>query len=130
MVEIPKDLRYTKTHEWARHEKDRVRVGLSDFAQGELSDIVFVELPKPGTELAQGKEMGVIESVKSASDLYSPVSGTVLEINDKLSKNPEMVNKSPYGDGWMVVVKPRSVDELKALMDHGAYEKHIKETKH
>jgi glycine cleavage system H protein len=130
MVEIPKDLRYTKTHEWARQEHDRVRVGLSDFAQGELSDIVFVELPKVGTEVVQNKEMGVIESVKSASDLYSPVSGTVLEINDKLSKNPEMVNKSPYGDGWMVVVKPKSADELKNLMDHGAYEKHVKEAKH
>jgi len=130
MVEIPKDLRYTKTHEWARQEKDRVRVGLSDFAQGELSDIVFVELPKVGTELVQGKEMGVIESVKSASDLYSPVSGTVLEINDKLSKSPEMVNKSPYGDGWLVVVKPKSIDELKNLMDHGAYDKHITESKH
>jgi glycine cleavage system H protein len=130
MVEIAKDVRYTKTHEWARQEKDRVRVGLSDFAQGELSDIVFVELPKVGTEIVQGKEMGVIESVKSASDLYSPVSGTVLEINDKLSKNPEMVNKSPYTDGWLIVVKPKSVDELKNLMDHSAYEKHIKETKH
>jgi len=130
MVEIAKDVRYTKTHEWARHEKDKVRVGLSDFAQGELSDIVFVELPKPGTEIVQGTEMGVIESVKSASDLYAPVSGTVLEINDKLSKNPEMVNKSPYGDGWLVLVKPKSADELKNLMDHGAYEKHVKETKH
>lgn len=130
MVEIPKDLRYTKTHEWARHEKDRVRIGLSDFAQGELSDIVFVELPKIGTELAQGTEMGVIESVKSASDLYAPVSGTVLEVNDRLSKNPELVNRSPYGDGWLVLVKPGSPDELKGLMDHGAYEKHIKETKH
>jgi glycine cleavage system H protein len=130
MVEIPKDLRYTKTHEWARHEKDNVRVGLSDFAQGELSDIVFVELPKVGTEVAQGKEMGVIESVKSASDLYSPVSGTVVEVNGKLSKNPELVNKHPYGDGWMVVIKPKSADELKNLMDHGAYDKHVKETKH
>jgi len=130
MVEIPKDLRYSKTHEWARNEKGSVRVGLSDFAQGELSDIVFVELPKPATELTQGKEMGVIESVKSASDLYAPVSGTVLEINDKLSKNPELVNKSPYGDGWLVVIKPKAVDELRNLMDHGAYEKHIKETKH
>jgi glycine cleavage system H protein len=130
MVEIAKDVRYTKTHEWARLEKDRVRVGLSDFAQGELSDIVFVELPKPGTELVQGKEMGVIESVKSASDLYSPVSGTVLEINDKLSKNPEMVNKTPYTDGWLVVVKPKSLDEMKNLMDAGAYDKFVKETKH
>ena len=130
MVEIPKDLRYTKTHEWARHEKDNVRVGLSDFAQGELSDIVFVELHKVGTEVAQGKEMGVIESVKSASDLYSPVSGTVVEVNGKLSKNPELVNKHPYGDGWMVVIKPKSADELKNLMDHGAYDKHVKETKH
>lgn len=130
MVEIPKDLRYNKTHEWARLEKDSVRIGLSDFAQAELSDIVFVELPKVGTELAQGKEMGVIESVKSASDLYSPVSGTVLEVNGALSKSPETVNKSPYGDGWMIVVKPRSPDELQALMDAGTYEKHISESKH
>ncbi|MBM4249389.1 MAG: glycine cleavage system protein GcvH [Euryarchaeota archaeon] len=129
-MEIPKDLRYSKTHEWARHEKDRVRVGLSDFAQGELSDIVFVELPKVGAELVQGKEMGVIESVKSASDLYAPVSGTVLEINSALSKNPEMVNKSPYGDGWMVVIKPKSPDELRSLLDHSAYEKHVAEAKH
>jgi glycine cleavage system H protein len=130
MVEVPKDLRYTKTHEWARMEKDGVRVGLSDFAQGELSDIVFVELPKVGQEVTQGKEMGVVESVKSASDLYSPISGQIVETNDKLSKNPEMVNKSPYTDGWMVLVKPKSADELKGLMDAGAYEKHIKETKH
>lgn len=130
MTEIPKDLKYAKSHEWARVEGDKVRIGITDFAQGELSDIVFVELPKPGTEVVAGKEMGVIESVKSASDLYAPVSGTVLEINDKLSKNPELVNKSPYGDGWMVVVKPKSADELKNLMDHGAYDKHVKETKH
>lgn len=130
MTEIPKDLRYTKTHEWARAEKDLVRMGLSDYAQGELSDIVFVELPKVGQEVAQGKEMGVVESVKSASDLYAPVSGTVVEINDKLVKAPEMINKSPYKDGWMVAIKPKSHDELKSLMDAAAYEKVTKETHH
>jgi glycine cleavage system H protein len=130
MVEVPKDLRYTKSHEWARLEKDHVRVGLTDFAQGELSDIVFVELPKLGQEVTQGKEMGVVESVKSASDLYSPISGQVIEINDKLSKNPEIINKSPFTDGWLVVVKPKHADELKNLMDAPAYEKHIKVSKH
>lgn len=130
MTEIPKDLRYTKTHEWARAEKDLVRIGLSDFAQSELSDIVFVELPKMGQEVVQGKEMGVVESVKSASDLYAPVSGTVVEINDKLVKAPEMINKSPYKDGWMIVVKPKGSDELKSLMDAAAYEKATKEAHH
>jgi glycine cleavage system H protein len=130
MTEIPKDLRYTKTHEWARAEKDLVRIGLSDFAQSELSDIVFVELPKMGQEVVQGKEMGVVESVKSASDLYAPVSGTVVEINDKLVKAPEMINKSPYKDGWIIVVKPKNHDELKSLMDAAAYEKATKEAHH
>jgi glycine cleavage system H protein len=130
MVEIPKDLRYAKTHEWARAEKDLIRIGLSDFAQGELSDIVFVELPKVGQEIVAGKEMGVVESVKSASDLYAPISGTVVEVNDKLTKSPELINKSPHKDGWIVVVKPKSPDELKALMDAAAYENAIKEAHH
>jgi glycine cleavage system H protein len=130
MVEIPKDLRYAKTHEWARAEKDMVRIGITDFAQGELSDIVFVELPKVGQDILAGKEMGVVESVKSASDLYAPVSGTVVEVNDKLAKSPELINKSPHKDGWLVVVKPKNPEELKALMDAAAYEKAIKETHH
>jgi glycine cleavage system H protein len=130
MVEIPKDMRYSKTHEWARTEKDLVRVGITDFAQTELSDIVFVELPKPGQEVTAGKEMGVVESVKSATDLYAPVSGTVVEVNDKLSKSPELINKSPHKDGWIVAIKPKSHKEMDALLDAAAYEKLIKETHH
>jgi len=130
MVEFAKDVKYTKTHEWARMEKDHIRIGLSDFAQSELSDIVFVELPKVGQEVALGKECGVVESVKSASDLYSPVNGQVVEVNEKLAKNPELINKAPFGDGWLVLIKPKSPDELKALMDVSTYEKHVKETKH
>ena len=130
MVEIPKDLRYAKTHEWARAEKDLVRIGLSDFAQGELSDIVFVELPKVGQEIVAGKEMGVVESVKSASDLYAPISGTVVEVNDKLSKSPEMINKSPHKDGWIVAIKPKNHKELDSLLDSTAYEALIKTAHH
>ena len=130
MVEIPQDLRYAKTHEWARAEKDIVRIGISDFAQGELSDIVFVELPRVGQDVLAGKEMGVVESVKSASDIYAPVSGTVVEVNDKLAKSPELINKSPHKDGWLVTIKPKNPDELMSLMDAAAYEKAIKETHH
>jgi glycine cleavage system H protein len=130
MVEIPKDMRYSKTHEWARTEKDLVRVGITDFAQTELSDIVFVELPKPGQEVTAGKEMGVVESVKSATDLYAPVSGTVVEVNDKLTKSPELINKSPHKDGWIVAIRPKNHKEMDALLDAAAYETLTKETHH
>ena len=130
MVEIPKDMRYSKTHEWARTEKDLVRVGITDFAQTELSDIVFVELPKPGQEVTAGKEMGVVESVKSATDLYAPVSGTVVEVNDKLTKSPELINKSPHKDGWIVAIRPKNHQEMDALLDAAAYETLTKETHH
>ena len=130
MTEIPPDLRYAKTHEWARSEHDIVRIGITDFAQSELSDIVFVELPKMGQELVAGKELGVVESVKSASDIYAPVSGTVVEVNDRLSKNPELVNKSPYKEGWFVAVRPKNAAEMGALMDAAAYDKAVKEAHH
>ena len=130
MTEIPKDLKYARSHEWVRVEGEKARIGITDFAQGELSDIVFVELPKMGQELVQGKEMGVVESVKSASDMYAPVSGQVLERNEVLAKSPELVNKSPYKDGWFVVVKPKDLKELDKLMDPAGYEKLVKESKH
>jgi glycine cleavage system H protein len=130
MTEIPKDLKYAKSHEWVRVEGDKVRIGLTDFAQSELSDIVFVDMPKAGVEVSQGKEMGVVESVKSASDIYAPVSGHVLQSNEQLSKSPELVNKSPYKDGWLILVKPKDLKELDNLLDHAAYEKACKESHH
>jgi len=130
MTEIPKDLKYAKSHEWARVEGDKVRIGITDFAQGELSDIVFVDMPKPGVEIVQGKEMGVVESVKSASDLYAPISGHVLQVNEQLTKSPELVNKSPFKDGWLILVKPKDLKELDNLLDHAAYEKACKESHH
>ncbi|MEM2870183.1 MAG: glycine cleavage system protein GcvH [Thermoplasmata archaeon] len=130
MSEVPRDLRYAATHEWARLEGELIRVGITDFAQSELSDIVFVELPKVGQELVKGKEMGVVESVKSASDLYAPVSGQVVEVNQALTKTPELINKSPYGSGWLVVVRPKDMKELESLLDAAAYEKLIQESKH
>lgn len=123
-------MRYAATHEWARLEGELIRVGITDFAQSELSDIVFVELPKVGQELVKGKEMGVVESVKSASDLYAPVSGQVVEVNQALTKTPELINKSPYGSGWLVVVRPKDMKELESLLDAAAYEKLIQESKH
>ncbi|MEM4728935.1 MAG: glycine cleavage system protein GcvH [Thermoplasmata archaeon] len=130
MSEVPRDLRYAATHEWARLEGELIRVGITDFAQSELSDIVFVELPKVGQELVKGKEMGVVESVKSASDLYAPVSGQVVEVNQALTKSPELINKSPYGSGWLVLVRPKDMKELESLLDAAAYEKLIQESRH
>lgn len=123
-------MRYAATHEWARLEGELIRVGITDFAQSELSDIVFVELPKVGQELVKGKEMGVVESVKSASDLYAPVSGQVVEVNQALTKSPELINKSPYGSGWLVLVRPKDMKELESLLDAAAYEKLIQESRH
>lgn len=120
------DRKYTKDHEWAKEEPGgKVRVGITDFAQHSLTDIVFVELPKVGAKLEQGKPFGVVESVKSASDLYAPVSGEVVEINKAVIEAPETVNKDPYGKGWMVVVKPAG--GAPHLMEPDAYKKHIGE---
>ncbi|MGQ9583577.1 MAG: glycine cleavage system protein GcvH [Thermoplasmatota archaeon] len=130
MPEFRKELRYAPTHEWARLEGELVRVGITDFAQSELSDIVFVELPKVGQELARGREMGVVESVKSASDLYAPISGRVVEVNAALAKTPELINTSPYEKGWLVLIKPSDPSELGSLLDAEAYERATKEAKH
>jgi glycine cleavage system H protein len=99
---IPEDCRYLETHEWVRVDDDTARVGITDFAQDELGDVVFVELPAPGDELEAGAEFGVIESIKAVSDLYLPVSGTVAAVNEELFDAPELVNEDPYGDGWML----------------------------
>lgn len=125
-MNIPKELRYTKTHEWAKNENGSVRVGITDHAQHEITDVVHVELPAAGKKVAKGQPCAVVESVKSAFDIYSPVSGTVAQANDKLSTNPELVNQSPYGDGFFFVVKADNPAELDELMTAEAYEATLK----
>ena len=122
MMEFPKDLRYTAEHEWTRPDGDRVVMGITDHAQHELGDVVYVELPEVGTELTQGSPFGVIESVKAASDLFAPLSGKVVAVNGALESAPQLVNESPYGDGWMVTIRPSRMDAEEAkLMDAEAY---------
>jgi glycine cleavage system H protein len=118
---IPDDRRYTREHEWARLDGDVVLVGITDFAQHELGDVVYVELPQVGRRVTAMQEFGVIESVKSASDLFSPLTGEVLETNAELADHPELVNDSPYDRGWMLRIRPDDTTELDALMDAAAY---------
>ena len=120
-LNFPDDLHYTKDHEWARPEGDLVVVGISDYAQDALGDVVFVELPEKGSKLEQGEEFGSVESVKAVSELFMPVGGEVVEINGALEDTPEAVNNSPYQEGWMLKVKPDSGDPLAGLMDRNAY---------
>ncbi len=116
-----KELRYSKEHEWAKVEGKRVRVGITKFAADRLSDVVYVELPKVGSEVAFMQTFGVVESVKAVSDLYSPLSGKVVEINQALVEKPEVINTDPYGEAWMIVVEPRDLSELQRLLDADAY---------
>jgi glycine cleavage system H protein len=118
---VPQDRRYTKTHEWVKIDGDMAVVGITDHAQDSLGDITFIEPPKPGASLTKGKECGVIESVKAASDLYSPISGTVAEVNATLESAPETVNKEPHGEGWLFKVKDFQQQDIDDLMDSGAY---------
>lgn len=118
----PADLKYMKSHEWARREDDIVSIGVSDYAQAEIQDVVYVELPEVGTILEQHKTFGVIESVKAAFDLYAPVSGEVIEINEGLEDAPELVNEAPYGDGWMVKLRISDLGELEGLMSASEYQ--------
>jgi glycine cleavage system H protein len=126
-LKLPDDVRYTKTSEWARAKDAVVTVGITDYAQSELSDIVYVEMPKLGAKVQQGKECGVVESVKAASDFFAPVSGEVVEVNKLLADSPEMMNKDPYGEGWFIRVKASNAKELAGLMDLAAYKKFLKE---
>ncbi|WP_331233730.1 glycine cleavage system protein GcvH [Natronorarus salvus] len=123
--EIPDDLRFLESHEWAREEDGAVRVGISDFAQDELGDVVFVELPGEGEEVGQEEAFGVVESIKAVSDLYAPVSGTVSAVNEAVADQPELVNDDPYGEGWMIEVDPEDADELDALLTPEEYEEQI-----
>ena len=127
-MEYPQDLRYTKQHEWARDEGDgRIRVGITDYAQDALGDVVYVDVPETGTEVAGGRPFGEVESTKSVSDVYAPVSGTVIERNAALEDRPELVNEQPYGDGWMIAIQvPEGVD-LSELLDAAAYEAFVQQ---
>jgi glycine cleavage system H protein len=118
---FPENLKYTKDHEWVRIEGDSGVVGITDFAQGELGDVVFVELPAKGKKIKQGEAFGTVEAVKAVSDLYSPVSGEVTEVNAALEKSSELVNKEPYGGGWMVKIRLSDRKELDGLLDAGKY---------
>ncbi len=117
---LPDDLRYADDHEWARVEGDKVRVGLDDYAQDQLGDIVFVELPQVGDTFKQGEEFATVESVKAVVECYLPVGGEIIAVNSELEESPELINKSPYGDGWMVDVKPTDLSEMDALMTNDA----------
>ena len=124
-IEIPDDLRYSREDEWVRTEGDRVVVGITDYAQDQLGDIVFVELPEVGATFDKGAAFGVVESVKAVSDLYAPSGGEVVAVNEALADSPEAVNEGPYGDGWMVAFAPSDAAELEALLDAAGYRQHI-----
>src|SRR5574337_299800 len=125
MGKYPAELRYTKEHEWARVEGDRARVGITTYAQEQLGDVVFVELPKVGAKVSQMKPFGVVESVKAVSDLFAPLSGEVAEVNAELVKKPELVNQDPYGKGWMLVVRVANPAEVGALLTAQQYEEYL-----
>ncbi len=124
---VPDGLYYTKEHEWVRVEGDKCRVGVTDYAQNSLHEIVYVELPKVGTNVTQMQSLGTVESVKAVADVYSPMAGEVLEVNNTLSDAPELVNKSPYGDGWITIIRPADMNkDLASLMSPPAYKDLLK----
>jgi glycine cleavage system H protein len=120
-MEFPKDIRYTKEHEWVRVTGDTGVIGITDYAQGELGDIVFVELPAKGKKIVRNESMGTIEAVKAVSDLYAPLTGEVLEVNAELEKNSELVNSDPYGKGWMIRIRIADPGEVGELLDDAGY---------
>lgn len=127
-MEYPEELRYTSEHEWvATEEGNRVRVGITDFAQDALGDVVYVDIPEEGTEVTADEPFGEVESTKSVSDIYSPVTGRIVERNGVLSETPELVNRDPYGEGWMVVVEMSDPPQVEQLMDAGAYRRMVEE---
>ena len=122
---IPDDLLYTESHEWIKREGENIRVGITDHAQSELTDVVYVELPKLERQVNAKEPIAVVESVKAASDIYAPVKGTVVEANKGLEADPGLINREPYGQGWIFVLKIDNPDDLKNLKDAAAYKKHI-----
>ena len=125
-LKFPDDLRYSQDHEWARKDGDVFTVGISDFAQDQLGDVVFVELPEPGGTFDKGQEFGTVESVKAVSELFMPVAGQVVAVNTGLEDGPERVNNDPYGQGWMIQVKPGNPGDFDELMNREAYMAHVK----
>lgn len=131
MSEIPGDLKFLKSHEWARVEGNgRVTVGISDHAQGLLGDLVYVELPEVGSDAKAGEQIAVVESVKAASDVYSPISGKIVEVNSSLSDKPETINEDAYGEGWMFVVELTNAEEINELLDPDAYAEALENEDH
>jgi glycine cleavage system H protein len=128
-VEYPDDLKYTKEHEWARAADGRVTIGITEYAQDALGEVVYVELPGIESEISKEETFGVIESVKAVSDLYSPITGKVVEVNSALIDTPEMVNSEPYGDGWLIVAEPADMAELDELMSAKEYEEFVESEK-
>ena len=122
MMTTPKELRYTKEHEWVKTEDGTVRIGITAFAQSELGDIVFVELPEIGDELKADEPFGSVESVKTVSELYAPISGKVVEVNEELNDNPEFVNESPFEKAWMIVIEPSNISDIENLMSAEEYD--------
>lgn len=125
MANVPQDLKYTEDHEWVRVEGDTATFGITDYAQGELGDVVFLELPDQGDDVKQHESFGSIEAVKTVADLFAPLSGEVVEVNGSLEDEPETINKDPYNAGWLVKIKMSKTDELDGLMDAEAYTQHI-----
>jgi len=131
MSNIPSELKYTASHEWARLDEDgTVTVGITDHAQGLLGDVVFIELPEVEAEIEAGAEAGVIESVKAASDIYVPISGTIIAVNEDLVEKPELVNSDPYGEGWMFRVQPLDEEDLNELLDADGYAEQVASEEH
>jgi glycine cleavage system H protein len=124
-MNIPENLKYTKEHEWLRVEDETGTIGVTDYAQGELGDVVFVELPKVGLKFKQNDSIGTIEAVKTVADIYAPISGEIIEVNSALGDSPDLVNNDPYGKGWMLKFKINQLDEIDSLMDADDYKKHI-----
>jgi glycine cleavage system H protein len=128
-LNFPDDLRYTETSEWLKLEGDHARAGITDFAQHELTDIVYVEPPEVGSTVTKGEEFGVVESVKAAADFYAPVTGEIVEVNEQLNDSPNLMNEDPYGEGWMTIIKLSNPEELETLLSKDAYIEHIKKQK-
>ncbi len=126
-MNIPDDLRYTREHEWARKKGKNVAVGITEFAQDQLGDVVYLELPDVGDAVKKGESFGVVESTKAVSELFAPVSGRIAEVNDPLADAPETINEDPYEEGWMVVIEPSDPAELESLMDAKAYQAFLEE---
>jgi len=126
-MEFPENLKYTEEHEWVQIEGDTALIGITDYAQSELGDVVFVELPEEGTELSSGAVFGTIEAVKTVSDLFAPITGEILEVNPDLTDQPELINQTPYGDGWMIKLRVSDPSELEGLFDAEHYREHIGE---